>query len=176
MGSVSPDEEELPPTEPATRHALLVATPQGEVVFGTTEAKQWLKEYCGRPAKANLLPRKVSRWLSADGSRGARRSLVLKHGAKRLFVRRIGPEAGNAIALLLELPQHEGGRAPRQHAPVTTRENDVLRWIAAGKSDREIAAILELARGTVSKHVEHILLKLGVENRTAAASFYDPPA
>ena len=66
--------------------------------------------------------------------------------------------------------------SPRKHGALTNRENDVLHWIAAGKSNREMAEILGLSPGTVSKHLEHIFQKLGVENRTAAASFYRAPA
>lgn len=52
--------------------------------------------------------------------------------------------------------------------PVTTRERQVLEWLAAGKTDREIGAILALSPRTVQKHLQHIYEKLGVETRTAA--------
>ncbi len=51
---------------------------------------------------------------------------------------------------------------------LTPREREVLHWIGQGKRDAEIAVILSIARRTVSKHVEHILAKLGCETRTAA--------
>ena len=44
-----------------------------------------------------------------------------------------------------------------------------LRWIREGKSNEEIAIILGLKISTVKTHVQHILRKLGVENRLAAA-------
>jgi DNA-binding CsgD family transcriptional regulator len=47
----------------------------------------------------------------------------------------------------------------------------VLFWLGRAKSNREIAAILNIQPATVGKHLEHIYPKLGVENRTAAASF-----
>jgi len=46
-----------------------------------------------------------------------------------------------------------------------------LFWLSRGKSNRDIAAILQIKPATVGKHLEHIYPKLGVENRTAAASF-----
>ena len=46
----------------------------------------------------------------------------------------------------------------------------VLAWLAHGKTNREIAQILELSPRTVNKHLEQIFRKLGVENRTAAAA------
>ena len=57
---------------------------------------------------------------------------------------------------------------------LTLREREVLEWLARGKSNSEIAQILGITTATVGKHLEHIYPKLGVENRTAAASFvYD---
>ena len=53
---------------------------------------------------------------------------------------------------------------------LTGREAEVLTWIARGKGNYEIGVILGTKRRTVSKHVEHILGKLNVENRTAAAA------
>jgi DNA-binding CsgD family transcriptional regulator len=53
---------------------------------------------------------------------------------------------------------------------LTTREREVLTWIAQGKTNYEIGVILSACTGTICKHVEHILSKLRVENRTAAAA------
>ena len=53
---------------------------------------------------------------------------------------------------------------------LTKREAEVLSWIARGKGNFEIGIILGAKTRTVSKHVEHILSKLNVENRTAAAA------
>jgi DNA-binding NarL/FixJ family response regulator len=52
---------------------------------------------------------------------------------------------------------------------LTPREAEVLTWIAQGKTNYEIGVILSACTGTICKHVEHILVKLNVENRTAAA-------
>ena len=52
---------------------------------------------------------------------------------------------------------------------LTAREAEVLHWVARGKTNRDIGDILGLSPRTVTKHMEHILPKLGVETRTAAA-------
>jgi DNA-binding CsgD family transcriptional regulator len=55
-------------------------------------------------------------------------------------------------------------------ASLTARELDVLRLLASGRSDREIADALFITRRTASKHVSAILAKLGVQSRTAAVA------
>ena len=52
---------------------------------------------------------------------------------------------------------------------LTRREIDVLRLLAEGQTDREIAAGLSVSVRTVSSHVANILAALGVATRTAAA-------
>jgi DNA-binding NarL/FixJ family response regulator len=53
---------------------------------------------------------------------------------------------------------------------LTRRETEVLTWIAQGKTNYEIGVILSACTGTICKHVQRILVKLSVENRTAAAA------
>jgi DNA-binding CsgD family transcriptional regulator len=52
--------------------------------------------------------------------------------------------------------------------PLTDREQEVLRWLAGGKTDKDIADILAISPRTVHKHLQRIYVKLGVETRTAA--------
>lgn len=51
---------------------------------------------------------------------------------------------------------------------LTLREGEVMHWLACGKTDTEIAALLSISPRTVQKHLEHVYVKLGVETRTAA--------
>jgi NarL family two-component system response regulator LiaR len=55
--------------------------------------------------------------------------------------------------------------------PLTERETDVLRLLAQGQSNKEIARHLYLVEDTVKTHVRHILSKLGVQSRTQAALY-----
>ena len=54
---------------------------------------------------------------------------------------------------------------------LTTRELEVLRLVAAGKSNRDIASALVISEHTVARHVQNIFGKLDVSSRTAAGAF-----
>jgi DNA-binding CsgD family transcriptional regulator len=64
-------------------------------------------------------------------------------------------------------------RRPSRAAPagLTAREVDVLRRVATGRSNREIATDLVLSEATIARHVSNILTKLGVRSRSAATAF-----
>lgn len=57
-------------------------------------------------------------------------------------------------------------QAPR--TALTERESEVLRWVARGAANKEIAATLGITEPTVKAHLVHVFEKLGVENRTTA--------
>jgi DNA-binding CsgD family transcriptional regulator len=59
-------------------------------------------------------------------------------------------------------------RESRSLAALTPREREILLWVARGKSNREIAALLYLAPGTIRKHLDNVYDKLGVSNRAGA--------
>lgn len=76
----------------------------------------------------------------------------------------LSPEA--AARLLREV------RTPEQTVePLTSRETDVLRLLAQGRSNKEISQALNISEQTVKTHVSHILDKLGVPSRTQAALY-----
>lgn len=62
-------------------------------------------------------------------------------------------------------------RAPESPETLTERETDVLRLLAQGKANKEIAQALIIGENTVKTHVSSILLKLGVQSRTQAALY-----
>lgn len=55
--------------------------------------------------------------------------------------------------------------------PLTTRELDILRHVAAGMRNREVGELLDVSEQTVKNHLSSILRKLGVPNRTNAVTF-----
>ena len=87
--------------------------------------------------------------------------------------------AGPALAPIENLlqtpePVHHATSGPvgRPLPDLTTREIDVLRGMAAGQTNAQIAMGLFVAEGTVKSHVKHILRKLGAANRTDAVARY----
>jgi LuxR family transcriptional regulator, quorum-sensing system regulator BjaR1 len=55
-------------------------------------------------------------------------------------------------------------------SPLTSREIEVLRWVAHGKSAWEIGEILDITKRTVDEHVQTAVRKLGALNRTHAVA------
>jgi ATP/maltotriose-dependent transcriptional regulator MalT len=63
------------------------------------------------------------------------------------------------------------GAEPEERHGLTARELEVLRLVAAGKTNREIASVLVVSEHTVARHVQNIFTKLRVSSRTAATAF-----
>jgi HD-GYP domain-containing protein (c-di-GMP phosphodiesterase class II) len=78
---------------------------------------------------------------------------------------------GEAARAVLAAAGHRVGRRPEGPAGLTRREIEVLRLLARGRSNRQIAQQLVVSPKTIGKHVEHIYAKIGASTR-AAASLY----
>jgi DNA-binding NarL/FixJ family response regulator len=77
--------------------------------------------------------------------------------------------AARVVARFAQLPDDAPRRPQPLVVPLSERELEVLRLLADGGSNREIAAALFLAEGTVKNHVTNVLAKLGARDRTQAA-------
>jgi DNA-binding NarL/FixJ family response regulator len=77
--------------------------------------------------------------------------------------------AAKVVARFTTLPDEPAPRRQPLVVPLSDRELQVLRLLAKGSSNREIAATLFLAEGTVKNHVTNVLAKLGARDRTQAA-------
>lgn len=139
-------------------------------------ARRWLKEYF--PARDTLVvPDRIRRWiadqqshLNAAGAEngGHTAPLVVEHPGRRLVVTMLPDRGGNTLVLAEERTASDA--ASLRSLGLTTRETEVLYWVSRGRTNAEIASILDIRPRTVGKHLERIFERLGVENRTAAAS------
>ena len=153
--------------------ALFATDRQGAVKWTTGQAEALLQTACTVPNAGSVeLPAKLRDWIgqifTASTASQPAQSLEIGDKLTISYVAMVGP---NEILL------HAGDtriRDPklvlRERFSLTPREADVLLWVSKGKSNRDIGEILGLSPRTVNKHLEQIYAKLGVENRTAAAS------
>jgi DNA-binding NarL/FixJ family response regulator len=74
-----------------------------------------------------------------------------------------------ARTLVLRLTDETQRNDDRRATPLTPRELEVLALVVQGKTNRQIAETLTISPGTAKIHVEHIIGKLGVSDRTQAA-------
>jgi HD-GYP domain-containing protein (c-di-GMP phosphodiesterase class II) len=81
---------------------------------------------------------------------------------------RAGRLDAEAVDAVLAAAGHRASRRKPWSGGLTSREVEVLRLVAQGRSNREIAGVLVIAEKTARNHVERVYAKLGVNNRTQA--------
>ncbi len=152
----------------AGQNVLCVSVKEG-LVWSTPEVKQLLSESYTEEFSENLYFQTVSKWLS-DPS-GVNSPLSIVKGKLPLTVKLLGKLSSDQFLLKVE---SAGVTDPvselENHLPLTHREAEVLLWISRGKANNEIAIILGTSPKTINKHTDSIYKKLGVENRTSAAT------
>jgi HD-GYP domain-containing protein (c-di-GMP phosphodiesterase class II) len=77
----------------------------------------------------------------------------------------------DAVIAVIEAPSDRPRRTLRARASLSERELEVLRLVAAGKTNKEIAVILDLSAKTVQHHVAHVYAKIGVYSRAGATLY-----
>ena len=126
--------------------------------------------------EGSRLPDALDRWLQErlEGTgnlagTAASGSLTVGRRGRALRVRLVpNPASGGGTLLFVSLAVEAGFPESAAGAALTPREREVLQWAGAGKTNAEIAAILDMSPRTVEKHFEHVFEKLGVETRMAA--------
>ena len=150
---------------------FLIATDRnGRLCWCTPKAKQLLSELM--PDGDTSLPQSiVSHLTQTRGAAPSSGRVTLQVGERRLevsLVSRIGPD--EILFRVAEIGARAEERILQTRLSLTAREAEVLLWISRGKSNREIGEILAISPRTVNKHLEQVFVKLGVENRAAAAA------
>jgi DNA-binding NarL/FixJ family response regulator len=111
-----------------------------------------------------------------DAIRAGATGYLLKDVLKADLLRALRDTAAGRASLHPEAQHHlmrqvTESQTPPPHASLTKREADILRLIAEGRSNKEIALALSLTEGTVKGYVSTIFDKLGVADRTQAALY-----
>jgi len=163
-------------------HATLVVRERdGRRVWQTALARRLLAEHFGGDEAGT--PPEVIAWVAREALRrraGAEsQTLTVARGARRItFALHAMPEesfeddaaGGEWLVVMRESDDAAIVEAITLALELTAREAEVLYWVVKGKTNRDIGEILGTSPRTVTKHLEHIFEKLGVETRTAAAA------
>jgi len=156
-----------------------------DINLGGTDGIQLVREL------SPLLPNSTIIILSASASEADLLDAIMA-GAQGYLTKDVSPEAllralhsahrgelampramaGRLVQRLAEAARSWGTVGEPELVRLSARERDVLRLLAKGQSDREIAAALTISPRTAQSHVAAILRKLGVRNRAEAAVIY----
>jgi DNA-binding response OmpR family regulator len=153
---------------------FLIATDRnGRLSWCTPKAKQLLSELMpDADGSTPCLPSSiVTQLVQTPGVATSNGRLTLQAGERRLeisLVSRIGSD--EILFRVAEINTRADEQVLQARLALTSRESEVLLWISRGKSNREIGEILAISPRTVNKHLEQVFVKLGVENRAAAAA------
>ncbi len=150
---------------------LLTVDTRGQLLWSTPQVRQQLAitDTPGQPPLSETQSQRIAEWLANHPTPQQKMRLPeLPETMALAFVEQRGREeyllrlSGNDEISQQQLFQKK--------LNLTGREAEVLHWIACGKTNREIGEILSISPRTVNKHLEQVYQKIGVENRTAAAS------
>jgi DNA-binding NarL/FixJ family response regulator len=150
----------------ATGRSLLAISEDGALLWCTPQAERLLAEIF---EPGPVLPAAIGCALvQLRHGAGAFTTDVGACRAEFVYVSRTGPGE-----LLFRVAAADAGGSEdvlKRAFMLTRREAEVLLWLSAGKSNRDISDILAISPRTVNKHLEQIFVKLGVENRASAAA------
>ena len=156
---------------------VITLTREGRIQTATLRARHWIAEYCGScSGLTDSLPESLRRWVQQQLSHLHENSevpappgpLVIEREGSRLVIRLLW----DGEQTLLVVKEHRTRLSPASFSSlgVSPREAEVLLWLTQGRSNHDIGVILGMSERTVKKHLEHIYAKLGVWNRTEAAT------
>jgi DNA-binding NarL/FixJ family response regulator len=148
------------PNYPGKGRGALLVTASGRIAVATRVARRCLRQYLGVEDGSLLLPAALARWVQSSPQEPY---CAGRHGYRVVITPIDRGRKGTTFFLIEELVI--------ENERLTYQEAVVLGWVRKGKSDVEIAQILTVKISTVKKHLQRTYIKLGVENRTAAAYY-----
>jgi DNA-binding NarL/FixJ family response regulator len=146
----------------------LAVDEMGNILWSTPNTHSLLADFGAEQQWiSDILPSYIAPWLE----QGTKEPLRIEDLSQPILIKAMDNQQANEWLLLIEMankPKEED--LLREKFELTPRESEVLTWISRGKTNQEIAMILDFSPRTVNKHLEQIFRKLGVENRTTAAA------
>lgn len=161
----------------AAGSAVITLGMDDQVLLMSDQVRNLLAKYFAlRPRQDKALPAELRQWLK-------RHRIEDKHGVEalpavpleicvreaRLRISLILNESAEQKLLLLDEECVATSKSVMSFFGLTRREEEVLGWVALGRTNPEIAQLCSVSVRTVEKHLERVFQKLGVETRTAAA-------
>jgi DNA-binding NarL/FixJ family response regulator len=154
---------------------LLAVNEEGQLLWWTPQAGTLMAQMLPEPlAEGVQLPDILARALASGEDMNRIEILLERAPAMPLRVQGVGRAAPGEILLRVSEAGTTGTGSLeerlRDSYQISAREAEVLNWLSQGKTNRDIAEILDVSPRTVNKHLERIFRKIGVENRTSAAA------
>jgi DNA-binding response OmpR family regulator len=158
-----------------TGRYLFATDSTGRLLWSTPQASKLLASvFEDFDERRFSFPSSVVKWLTArieGGGDPSSSTLTIGAEQKALSLSFVGRMSGDErLMRVSEESASADASFLKEKLGLTTREAEVLLWIARGKSNRDIGQILGMSPRTVNKHLEQVYVKLGVENRAAAAA------
>ena len=149
------------------QHSLSVDL-MGNVLWSTPNTHNLMESFgASHDWITKTMPTLLKPWLAE----GASEPLLVDELSEPMLITAMESQDNEERLLLIEpanKPREED--LLKEKFSLTAREAEVLTWISKGKTNHEIALILDFSPRTANKHLEQIFRKLNVENRTTAAA------
>jgi DNA-binding CsgD family transcriptional regulator len=153
--------------ENALEQAILITNDHGEILFATQQTRRFLRTFFA-DSSDSVVPNEILGWL-VEGN-ASKPMLVRSPENGELEIRNFPLSPSGSLSLMrLEHKKVDPGPKALLALGLTAREAEVLYWITEGKTNPEIAIILDASPDTVKKHAANLYAKLGVPTRTSAA-------
>jgi DNA-binding CsgD family transcriptional regulator len=153
--------------ENALEQALLITNDRGEILFATRQTRMILEAFFPEMSDS-IIPGQILNWL-IEGKTG--QPLLVRDPKQGEIEIHNFPLSPSGSLSLVRFERKNVNRGPQALLALglTAREAEVLYWITEGKTNPEIAIILNASPDTVKKHAANLYGKLGVPTRTSAA-------
>ena len=146
----------------------------GVVTCLSAFAGELFRKYFKKTVEAGEpLPKVLQQWFATEAEfihQVERNLFVVEQEGVRLTIRRLRDAVtGEYILIMTETDQSFQLKKLHDYG-LSQRQSQVLLWLARGKTNLEIATILNMGKRTVEKHLENVFTRLGVESRAAAVA------